>query len=1323
MTYDFSRFSTQSFERFAQALAVLKFGPTTQIFGAGKDGAREATFEGKIKLTNEQIWDGYTVIQAKYQVVPGQLPQNAAWVIRQIDLELGKFADVKRGLRQPDYYVLVTNVRLSAAAADASGSGEGGIDKVEAHLRKKCSALGMKGWVLWHADSLETLLDTEPTLKTSFDFWITPGDVLTAALKKLQDDTVETFLPTYLRSNFRNYRDVKTKDAGQTTGRRIFLDNIFVDLPIDEYSLYYDELEVSEDEFDEAESLLDGPPDQDEINSADDDAEPPRDDDGGHPLNIAKTIIERCADTFKPPENEECHALRTRNCLVVMGGPGQGKSTLMQFIGQFFRARLLKAMPGNTEDLPEFIELVLSRANDEGLPLVGPARFPISVDLPVFADALNRSVLQNKPYSLLQHIAGLVAAGQGELSVLSLRRWLSAVPSIFILDGLDEVPHSSNRSQVVSAISDLIDALNDINADYFSIVTSRPQGYQNDLPSKVWSHWEMAALKQTEALRYGGQLASVLVADDLRRLEIIDTLRVASCEETTAPLMTSPLQVSLLFALVETRNNIPKDRWTLFYRYYEILRDREISKGGESGGLIGQYKSEIDRLHYETGYLLHARGEESGGAHSFLTESEFHSVVSHQLQRSGYDEDLATLADKIVQLATHRLVFLRSRTDGEIAFEVRSLQEFMAAARIMTSPEAAIKGRLREIAGITHWLHVFKIACSKVYSSAELEELRDDIITIIDGLDHGDRETEDALIKSGALLAAQLLQDGIAGQTPQAKRSLLTRALRLLETHNPNAPQLLEKAFDQSVMKSVEPDLVQYLRGSGWRRDQALRLLCLLCGSDNVGIQQWAEGFMATWLPPESEEILRLASSRVYLKGSFRKRVIEALWCVPIAVARRWFDLTEIGDRQVTDADLFRRFGFRGSERHWCRLLFCDHQPSAVQLSFRRINNTIQPSEVPETAHIQWRLAKSIGDFGRNPNLVNLGSLVKELVALEATDIPWPELPWIVINAYTLVISQSQRADIISIIHDSDLGDPDDWLKTELECIKGIYSADLLVGPLAESLKHTTQARYSHGIEFNDQSNETVSEFLLSLLQIQMKLGSPSFDRVLLRALTRYQGKGSIADFASFLTQQIHRDEPARFSQLTLAHLSLVEGVENKLISANVRLLCSKMKTFTVIRGARKQISEIVSLLEKTGEPHYLILLAGILAVEPHHRVKQLIETTPSIAIQVDAHHELAQEAVAIIGLLVGQLSEISALRTVSPLLIKRALSHSNWDEDVQSKFLREFAYGRMASARHGSVTLHTILSEVMEKRQSGLHDQAKYSSLKLPRPLPSLNS
>ena len=44
--HNFNGLTSRSFEHLVQAIAVVEIGPMVTVFGDGRDGGREATFEG-----------------------------------------------------------------------------------------------------------------------------------------------------------------------------------------------------------------------------------------------------------------------------------------------------------------------------------------------------------------------------------------------------------------------------------------------------------------------------------------------------------------------------------------------------------------------------------------------------------------------------------------------------------------------------------------------------------------------------------------------------------------------------------------------------------------------------------------------------------------------------------------------------------------------------------------------------------------------------------------------------------------------------------------------------------------------------------------------------------------------------------------------------------------------------------------------------------------------------------------------------------------------------------------------------------------------------
>lgn len=1053
MPYDFSRFSPQSFERLVQAISLAKFGANTQIYGVGKDGAREATFEGSADQENGQ-WDGYVVVQAKYQENVLTPRENVRWLKRQLDLELKKFQSRSRNLRRPDYYIIASNTRLSASAADINGRGRGGIDEISDYLERWKTKIGIKGFAIWHQDALTALLDGLPSIRQTFNSWVLPGDVLSSCLLALQEVSVESCLPTYLRDQLTRNLDIKTKDAGQTTGRKVVLDQIFIDLPVNMTSVHIysdgnaisDFLLVDEDEQEAWQPRIDlfepGAPDFEEI---DYDA---FDEDGSEDQLFISAVLDRCSDCLAPKaiQIEDPHR-RAMNRLVLLGGPGQGKSTLSQFLAQIMRARLLEKHACNSPEVEEAIGSVLARARAEGIRLSGPLRFPFAIDLPSYADALSQAQSDGRDLTLLSYVVDQVASGESGLTVPSFKKFLQSSPSAFILDGLDEIPHSGNRGEVLAHVQRLVDTCYELDADMFFLVTSRPQGYQHELDVRYWSHWELESLRREQALRFAAQLSSVLVADTARRAEISETLALAAKAEATTQLLKSPLQVSLLFALVETRNNIPNDRWTLFFRYYEILRDREIAKGGANGALIGNYRTIIDRLHYEAGYLLHVRAENTGHANAHFSPSELTQVLLGLLVSSGYEDDLEELAGRITELATTRLVFLRARTEGQIAFDVRSLQEFMAAARIMASPELKIRDRLREIAGLSHWLHVFEIACSKVYSSADLESMGPEIFAILDALDKGDRNESDFAIKSGSALAMQLLADGVAGSMPSARRGLYARALGCLETADPMAPYKLAAVTDSSHLRVLESALPPVLNAGPSRSAySALRLLLLLEQSHCSECASWASEFLAGRLPSFEGDALNIVNRRSLVPRGGRSFdwLATILRTVGYPRTRAW--VSSLGGDKAQTEQLYEKdlYPYRVGPVDICRLVTRGGRPTLVGFSFFRIVNHVKVAQPEADSPADWKILSLTQEFCESPSQDSLSRFVRNIASQNLRPSGMLDLPWIILSVLKLLTDGVSAQELIAEIDGGTWGRRQDWIQSEEAwCLAGASLDDI----------------------------------------------------------------------------------------------------------------------------------------------------------------------------------------------------------------------------------------------------------------------------------------
>ncbi|TCQ73810.1 hypothetical protein EDF68_1171, partial [Ochrobactrum sp. BH3] len=724
----FDQFSGQSFEQLIQAIALERFGSGICIFGSGADGGREATYKGKLPDFDAKNWDGYTLIQAKCKEQLLNDSRDAAWLCTQLTKELEKFVDNPQ-LERPDYYLLTTNITLSSVPETG---GKAKIDKV---FLKFKSVLGLSDWHVWSADELTTLLNNAPIIRKAFACWTTPSDVLSTMIETLVGPDIKTALPIILFKEMQADRDARLRDAGQETDKSIPLEKLFIDLPV--YLPSTLELDKTREFYNNSDQVFDI---EEVVDVSDLEEGTPligvEDSDFDDAYNhCVESIFRLSADKHDPVSVKALRRSRTtplRNRVLVLGGPGQGKSTLGQFVAQLARARLLSEMPRTSihDDISDQIDQIIEAARLLNIPCRGPTRIPIRIDLPMYADAISRPGCESM--SVLAFIAQrYTSLSDHKVSVTHVRSLLKEFPWIVIFDGLDEVPPSSNRQGVVKAIEAFWFEVQSVNADVISFVTSRPQGYDNDLSPEYWQHWQLAPLSQRHALSYASKLSEIRIADPDRRNSIISDIEKASTDTTTQLLTTSPLQVTILFGISLLKGNIPQDRWELFDKYYSLLRDREAQKPGTTGDFIRTHKRTIDVLHQNCGWILQTEAEVEGRTRSYLTSQQFRDVITHLLHNDGHSPEASEkLADELSTITINRLVLLCASVEGQVSFDVRSLQEYMAAAKIFASRPGLVVERLRHIAASSHWRHVFRIAASKIFSLADLDYLRTEVVGV-----------------------------------------------------------------------------------------------------------------------------------------------------------------------------------------------------------------------------------------------------------------------------------------------------------------------------------------------------------------------------------------------------------------------------------------------------------------------------------------------------------------------------------------------------------------------------------------------------------------
>lgn len=465
---------------------------------------------------------------------------------------------------------------------------------------------------------------------------------------------------------------------------------------------------------------------------------------------------------------------------IVIGGPGQGKSTLGQLACQAHRAALLapyvdKLTPPQREVVRSYIEP--SARKEIGFPK--EPLFPLRVVLPEAAAWLAVQEREPEHPSLLLFVTRRDTA-QG-VSAERLLKLLEHVPCLYVFDGLDEIGAPEDRAAVVGAARALLTVHRALDPKGLVIAATRPQGYTGELERLdvplLTVH--LSPLEKDEAIAYGEKLAHIKLVDrheDQRR--IVAGLSAAADDPATARLLTTPLQVTILVALVQKMGKPPRARWELFQRYFETIYDRETERGTYAAALLREHRTHILALHERVGLLLQVEAEQAGGTEARVSRERLEGVVAAVLRDAGMDDDaIAPLVRQIVRAAEDRLVFLVEPEPGKFGFEIRSLQEHMAA-QALSADDSLTRARLEHIAPSPSFRNVALFMASKIFSgsNARLKEaLANDLCASIE------RDEASRTVKAGALLALEILQDGTSLNQPKYARKLMEQACKVLD--------------------------------------------------------------------------------------------------------------------------------------------------------------------------------------------------------------------------------------------------------------------------------------------------------------------------------------------------------------------------------------------------------------------------------------------------------------------------------------------------------------------------------------------------------------
>ncbi|MFJ6387657.1 NACHT domain-containing protein [Streptomyces sp. NPDC091972] len=757
--YDYETLGADTFQQLCQALLVKQY-PDVQCFPVGMpDGGRDASSPA------EQISDS-AVFQVKFRKpTPNKLAtadEIAKWLIDHIKGELGKVERlVAKGATS---YIVMTNAQCS------SHEDVGTRDRVQSWLDDNVDIPSQ----VWWRDDIDRRLDGETEIKRTYGFLrdvVGLAELIGAVRHGINDhETVKVAradrrvaaLLKYLRHQYQRDKVVKFK---QTEHEPDLLD-VFVDVPAEAYRtdtvaahavMSVRAAAPGADESDGTLAMWEGllTPQTQSILSVRDRSEA---------APAAELLLSRDLSIIPKDDAESTH---TR--IVLEGAPGQGKSTVAQYICQVHRARLL----GLTSEISRFPSSHIS----------SPIRLPFHVDLRDLSawlrkedpfDIKNTGTPPNWGASLEAFLAAQVSRDSGdiEFKASDLDAVTSATPVLLMLDGLDEVPDFNDRKNVVNAVDEAVNRISYSCPSLMTVVTSRPSVFAktpgfsrkaynylslSDLPLQMVLQYTDGWLKSRNVPHQEAYAVRKVLGEKLGHPHIVDLAR-------------NPMQLAILLWLVKRKGpSLPDKRTALYGSYMDTFLDREAEKSS----IVRDERDLILEMHGFVAWELHCQAEtgQSGGR---ISEVKLKGLLRRYLAREGYKKP--DLLEQLFTGMTLRVMVLTSRVEGTFEFEVQPLREYFAARFLYLTAQSSPPGgerrgsrsdRFEALLRNPYWWNVTRFYAG--FSD------KGELANVVDLLEALSEDKDFALVAYPRMAAATLLRDQVFSQGPRSAARVFDR--------------------------------------------------------------------------------------------------------------------------------------------------------------------------------------------------------------------------------------------------------------------------------------------------------------------------------------------------------------------------------------------------------------------------------------------------------------------------------------------------------------------------------------------------------------------
>ena len=625
MDYPLENLGPDRFQALCQSL-LAKLLPDIQCFPLYQsDGGRDAL------LPSDKDVGEHVVFQVKFVQDPTQVRK----LLRALRQEIPKIKElVKAGAEK---YYLLTNVRGTGKL------GSGSIDTMRDLLKE----LPISAQCWWR-DDICRRLDDAREVKFSFPEALLGTDVIRMMAEgaDARGSHREPAVRAFLQDQYDRDKELR---FNQIELQSEILD-LFIDVPV-ELSVYADRAYAKESRRTSANDTV-----ADVLTRVAAEL-PEKDIDNLERLSNGMLFLgpRRGAASFL------LHTIAQNSELpfVIEGAPGQGKSTIAQYVCQIHRYKIL----GKDDD-----RIDSSHAK-------APVRLPFRIecrdlaawfggDWP-FADSGDTAGKEYPVRSVESFLAAQIAIGAGGSSfdvddLISIYR---ATPILIFYDGLDEVADIKRRRRVVDEITRTTNRIGGNAESLQTIVTSRPAVFSNSLglPEKTFPHLELAPIGIADIKEYAERWLRALKLSQREADDVHDVLERKLNQVHVRELARNPMQLSILLSLIRSHGpSLPEMRTALYDSYVQKAFDREAEKTT----VVLDNRDLFIKIHRFVAWILHSEAE-TRHTRGSIKEDKLRELVQRYLTEMGYESlDVEKLFSGMVE----RIVALVSRVQGTFEF-------------------------------------------------------------------------------------------------------------------------------------------------------------------------------------------------------------------------------------------------------------------------------------------------------------------------------------------------------------------------------------------------------------------------------------------------------------------------------------------------------------------------------------------------------------------------------------------------------------------------------------------------------------------------------